>query len=409
MTRRRSFLKAAGVAGLAGLSGCTGVIPSGGNDTTAIGCVLPLSGPFTRTGQENRLGLEIAKEYLNGQILDSEFELIFRDNESQPGASVEAAQSLVEDENVDAIIGPASSANGMAVIEYIRNQGEVPLLPTTVSAIGARENPENCNRYTFFLWPSNRHLVPTGVKFIQKLPNYVDMDIDPSRVHFVSLDYALGQNNLKLLKEEMNKIGGEVVGSTLVPIGESDWSPYISEIAKSDADVVTGVLTWGSASQFIPQAESFGLTDEKVMMFNSGKPVGQFAASTMPKEVPGWFGTHFYNPNQETKVNDEFKKLYNNRDSKILPNSVAGGGFEILRSLSIAMEEAGSTSTDDVINALEGLQWASIFGEINYRKSDHQCKLDFVGATREDTGSEIPEFKVLEEYPDVIGPAECSV
>lgn len=409
MTRRRSFLKAAGVAGLAGLSGCTGIMPSGGDDTTAIGCVLPLSGPFTRTGQENRLGLEIAEEYLNGQILDSEFELIFRDNESQPGASVEAAQSLVEDENVDAIIGPASSANGMAVIEYIRNQGEVPLLPTTVSAIDARENPENCNQYTFFIWPSNRHLAPTGVDFIQQLPNYVDMDIDPSRVHFVSLDYALGQNNLELVKEEMSNIGGEVVGSTLVPIGESDWSPYISEIANSEADVVTGVLTWGSVSQLVPQAESFGLTDEKVMMFNSGKPVGQFAASTMPKEVPGWFGIHFYNPNQETEVNDEFKQLYEGRDTNILPNSVAGGGFEILRSLSIAMEDAGSTDADDVIGSLEGLEWDSIFGEIAYRESDHQCKMDFVGATREDTGSETPEFEVLEEYPDVIGPAECDV
>lgn len=374
-----------------------------------IGVLLPLSGPFARTGQENRIGIEIGAEYLNNQILDQDIEFVFKDNESQPGTSVQGARDLVESEDVDAIIGPASSANGIAVMEYVKSQGQVPLLPTTVSSIDARENSENCNPYTFFIWPSNRHLVPTGVEFIQQLPNYVDMDIDPSSVYFVSLDYALGQNNLELLREEMNRVGGEVAGSTLVPIGESDWSPYISEISNSDADVVTGVLTWGAAAQLIPQAESFGLTDSKVMMFNSGKPVGQFAASTMPQDVVGWFGTHFYNPNQDTDVNNEFKQLYGNRDSQLLPNSVAGGGFEILRSLSIAIEEAGSTETDAVVGALEGLQWDSIFGPINYRESDHQCKMDFVGATRENAGGDVPAFRSLEEYPDVIGPAECNV
>lgn len=409
MTHRRSFLKTASTIGLISVSGCLGnVLPGDGGDTIKIGCPLPLSRVFARTGQENRIGLEIAQDHLNGQTLDQDLELLFQDTESEPGTAVQVTQDLIESENVDAIIGPASSASGIAVIEYIKSQGQVPLLPTTVSSMDARENPENCNRYTFFIWPSNRHLVPTGVEFIQTLPEYVDRDIDPSRVHFVSLDYALGQNNLELLEEEMNNVGGEVTGSTLVPQGESDWSSYISEISNSDADVVTGVLTWGSAAQLIPQAESFGLTDSKVMMFNSGKPVGQFAASTIPGDMIGWYGTHFYNPNQDADVNEEFKQLYQDMDSDLLPNSAAGGSFEILRSLSIAMEEAGSTDSDDVISALEGLQWDSIFGSINYRESDHQCMMNFAGAVREDSGSDIPEFTVLEEYPDVIGPAKCN-
>lgn len=413
MTNRRTFLKAAASAGLLSTSGCTSITGGGGgggDETVKIGALLPLSGPFARTGQENRRGLEIGRAYLDETVMGRDLELVFKDNESQPEGSVQGARELVNDEDVDAIIGPASSGNSIAVMQYIKENGQIPLIPTTASSVEARENPDNCNQYTFFIWPSNRQIVIVGVDFIQALPNYVDRDIDPSSVYFVSLDYALGQNNLAILKEEMSAIGGEVDGSTLVPIGTSDWGPFISEVSNSDADVVTGVLTWGSAAQFIPQSTSFGLTEDKTMMFNSGKPVGQFAASTMPQDIIGWYGTHFYNPGLNTTVNNEFKRLYEeNLDSSLLPNSVAGGGFEILRSLAIAMENEESAATEDIIGGLEGLEWDSIFGPIQYRESDHQCALDFVGATRIAGTGDVPEFTVLEQYPDVLPPAQCNV
>ncbi|MFB6077741.1 MAG: ABC transporter substrate-binding protein [Halarchaeum sp.] len=424
MTRRRQYIKATGIAGLAGLTGLAGCnsgdggdggsttsssstsSSSGGGEPVKIGALLPLSGPFAATGQENQRGLKIGAQYLDGQIMGRDFEIVYKDNKSDPNASVQGARELVEQENVDAIIGPASSGNSIAVMEYIAASGKVPLIPTTASSTEARDK---CNPYTFFIWPSNRHTVPVGVDFIQKLPNYVDRDIDPSKVHFVSLDYSLGQNNLELTKQAMSDVGGEVTGSTLVPIGESDWSSYISEIANSDADVVTGILTWGAAAKLIPQATSYGLTEDKTMMFNSGKPVGQYAASTMPKDCVGWYGTHFYNPAKESDINTEFQDLYGGLDSNLLPNSVAGGGFEILRSVAAAMEAQNSAAVDDVLNGLSGLSWDSIFGEISYRESDHQSKLDFVGATRVASDGDVPTFKSLEEYPDVIPDATCSV
>lgn len=416
---RRTFLKATGSAAVVGLSGCAGdsngdggdgggsdggQTGTPGEDPVRIGLLLPLSGAFVQTGEINRLGAELGREAIGGQILGRDVEFVVQDTESESATATQGAEELVQRENVDAIIGPASSSSGLAVMPYIQNEGQVPMITTTVSSIEARENPDNCNRYTFFIWPSNRHLVPTGVDFIQALPDHVDRDFDPSRVHFVSPDYSLGQNNLALLEEEMQSVGGEVTGSTLVPLGTEDWSSYISEIEQSEADVVTGVLTWGSATPLIQQASEFGLAESKVMMFNSGKPVGQYIASTLGEEANGWFGTHFYNPELDTEVNNEFKSLYQETDSDILPNSAAGGGYEPVRSLAMAMEQAGTTETDAVIDNLEGLQWDSIFGPISYRESDHQVRMNFYGAVRRDG-----VFTALEEYEGVIGPAECDV
>jgi branched-chain amino acid transport system substrate-binding protein len=372
---------------------------------------MALSGPFARTGEENRRGLEVAQEYLNGEILDNEFDLIIEDGESDPNASIQAARTLIEDEDVDALIGPVSSGNSIAVMQYIKENGQVPHLLTTASSVQARENPENCNEYGFFIWPSNRHLAPTGTQFIQELPNHIDRDIDTSSVYYVSQDYALGQNGLELVEEAMSEVGGEVAGSTLVPLGETDWSSYISEISNSDADVVTGVLTWGAAAQLIPQANSFGLPEGEVMMFNSGKPIGQFAASTMASEVvqDGWFGTHFYNPGLDTEVNNEFQSLYNELDSSLLPNSTAGASFELMRALATVIEDSGSTETDDIISGLEGLEWDSVFGPIQFREEDHQAALNFYGGRRVAGDGDVPETEVLAEYPDVIPDARCSL
>jgi len=409
MLNRRTFLKAAGAAGITSAAGCMG--GGGGSDSVKIGAVMALSGPFARTGEENRRGLEIAEEYLGGEILDSEFDLIIEDGESDPNSSIQAARTLVEDEDVDALIGPVSSGNSISVMQYVKEEAEVPHLLTTASSVQARENPDNCNEYAFFIWPSNRHLAPTGTQFIQALPDHIDRDIDPSRVHYVSQDYALGQNGLELVKESMNEVGGEVTGSTLVPLGETDWSSYISEISNSEADVVTGVLTWGAAAQLIPQANSFGLQEEKVMMFNSGKPIGQFAASTMPNEVvkDGWFGTHFYNPELDTEVNNEFQSLYSDLDSSLLPNSTAGASFELLRALATVIEDSGSTATDDIISGLEGLEWDSVFGPIQFREEDHQAALNFFGGRRVAGDGDATQVEVFEEYPDVIPDARCSL
>lgn len=425
--RRRRFIKAAGSAvAAASLAGCSGNdgngdggdtgTPGGGDSTgesttggtttpsldgpVQIGVLTPLSGPFALTGQEVQRGTEMAREYLEGEVLGEEIEFVTRDSEGSSSGALQGAQSLVEEEDVDAIIGPSISSAANAVLPYIRDQAQIPILPTQASSVDAREG-ENCTEYSYFIWVSNRHTVPVGVDFIQDLPNHLDRDVDPSKVHFFAPDYALGQNNLELLREEMSSRGGEVVGSTLAPIGTQDLSSYISEISNSEADFVTGVLTPGMAVRLINQAEDFGLADEKVMMFNSGKPVDQITQASVGGNADGWYGTYFYNPASESEVNQAFKELYPS-DSDLLPNASCGSGFETVRAIALAVEQGGSTNPDDMVNELGGLSWDSIFGPAMFREGDGQIELDFVGATRQDT-----EFTVLEEYPDIIPENRC--
>ncbi|MFA1611641.1 ABC transporter substrate-binding protein [Halobellus rubicundus] len=425
-TRRRTFIKTAGTAvTLAGLAGCSsGGNGGGGGDTETsggdgggdgqtgtttspsldgpvrVGLLTPLSGPFALTGQEVQRGVEMAREHLGGEILGQSIEVVSRDSEGSSSGALEGARSLVEQEDVDAIIGPSISSAGLAVLPYIRDQAQIPILPTQVSSVNAREG-ENCTDYSYFIWVSNRHTVPVGVDFIYDLQENIDRDYNPDQVHFFAPDYALGQNNLELLREEMSSRGGEVVGSTLAPIGTQDLSSYISELSNSEADVITGVLTPGMAVRLINQATDFGLPDEKIMMFNSGKPVDQITQASVGATADGWYGTYFYNPASESEINQAFMDLYPS-ESDLLPNASCGSGFETMRAIAQSIEQGGSTNPDDMVDQLGGLSWESIFGPAQFREGDGQIELNFVGATRQDT-----EFTVLEEYPDIIPENRC--
>ncbi|MXR19318.1 ABC transporter substrate-binding protein [Halobacterium bonnevillei] len=399
-TNRRQFLSAVGAAVSAtALAGCS-ALGGGDSDSAKLGLLTSLSGPTAATGQEIERGAEMAREHLDGEILDSEYELVVQDTASEPSTALDGARTLVEQENVDAIIGPSLSSSTISVIPYVQEEAQIPIIPTQASSNDAREG-DNCSDYSFFLFPSNKHTVQAGTDFLYEMPDLVDRDFDHTRMHFFSPDYALGQNNLELLEDAVSDRGGEVTGSTLVPLGTQDLSSYISELSQTDADVITGVMTPGMAIRLIQQAQDYDLKEEKVMMFNSGKPVNQTIQASVGAAADGWYGTTFYNPVSDREINQTFRDLYP-ADSDLLPNASCASGFEGVRALAKGMEEAGTTNGDDVIDSLSGMNWDSVYGDSTFRESDGQIDLDFVGATRRDS-----EFVSLAEYPGVIPDSNC--
>ena len=57
-------------------------------------------------------------------------------------------------------------------------------------------------------------------------------------------------------------------------------------------------------------------------------------------------------------------------------------GYSMLHSTAAAIEKAGSTDTDAMIDAMAGLEASSPFGPITWREIDHQATMGaFVGRT----------------------------
>jgi branched-chain amino acid transport system substrate-binding protein len=118
-TRRRTLLKASGVAATGSLAGCMNAITGGGGSgggEVTIGATLPLSGAFSDTGEYVRDGYrQWEQELNNGEgLLGRDVELIIEDDQSEPSQGVSLLQRLINEQNVDLVLGgyPGSTAAG---------------------------------------------------------------------------------------------------------------------------------------------------------------------------------------------------------------------------------------------------------------------------------------------------------
>ena len=127
-----------------------------------------------------RNGMELAVEQINqaGGIDGKQLELIIKDDNSNPGDAVRAAEELISREKVDVLTGTFLSNIGLAITDFAKHKkvfflASEPLTDKIVWADG--------NRYTFRLRNSTymqvAMLVPDAVKLNKKrwaivYPNY---------------------------------------------------------------------------------------------------------------------------------------------------------------------------------------------------------------------------------------------
>jgi ABC-type branched-subunit amino acid transport system substrate-binding protein len=98
-----------------------------------IGAPVDLSGVFAVYGEQQRQAAELAVKEINedGGINGRQVEIVFADAQSDIQPAVEQVTSLIEREQVDAIIGIVSSAARDAVIPRIARAEKVYIYPTT--------------------------------------------------------------------------------------------------------------------------------------------------------------------------------------------------------------------------------------------------------------------------------------
>lgn len=160
---RRRFIQATGAgAAMAGLAGCLpdtttddggtptpgdGATPTQGPQTPpppegslTIGLLVPLSGPTAILGSGAARSAGMAAAQINGGegVMGQQIEVINADTQNNPGTAQSEAERLVNEENVDALMGTFASESTQTILPFTAQEG-IPLIvtgsaaPTTVT------------------------------------------------------------------------------------------------------------------------------------------------------------------------------------------------------------------------------------------------------------------------------------
>jgi len=356
-----------------------GTYPAGTSGASIfIGGVFPLTGPYSASGKDEQLGFQLAIDHLNngsritdampslkkgGGLLGKKIESASADSETKPDTAVQAATRFIHDNKAIMLTGGVSSAVSIAM----QKLGQREHVVFMVGNSGSNDTTgKDCQRYGFRAQPSAymaaKALAPVLAKQLGK----------NMKAAYLVPDYTYGHSVYDSMKEFTEQAGWKTVGEQLAPLGTTDFSSYLLNIANSGADVFVNVAFGADATTSTKQAQGFGILSKMKYVVPN---ISQFQAKDLGAAIfGGTYGTQAFWWTEQDKyplakffVEDFEKKNHYKPD---------WGASEVYIQLMVwadAVSRAGSFYPIDVIKALEsGEKVPSIYGDVYYRAGDHQ-------------------------------------
>src|SRR5713226_881804 len=331
-----------------------------------------------------RKGWQLAVEEINaaGGINGKKLVVVSKDDGGKPADAQTAANELVSSENVVMLTGTFLSNIGLAVSDFA-NQKKVFFLaaePLTDAITWAKGN-----RYTFRLRPSN----------------YMQATIAPN--------YEYGQSAVAVFKKLMSEKRPDIqwVDEQWPPQGKIDAGPVVQAVAAANPEAILNVTFGADLVKLVREGNTRGLfKDRAVVSFLTGEPE---YLDPLKEETPaGWIVTGYPWYAIKTPGHDAFLKAYQAKYNDY-PRLGSIVGYQTIKSAAAILTKANSTDPEKLIAATEGLSVPSPFGEITFRKIDHQSTLGaFVGKTALKDGKGVMVDSVYRKGSDYL-PSDAEV
>lgn len=214
-----------------------------------IGLVVDLNGIYVTGGRDAIRTVEMAVAEFGGQINGRPIEIIVEGSDSTaPDLALKAARKLIEEDQVDIVIGPSSSDEGLVIRDYAKDYPHKTFLNGTSAAqdITLRDPAPNYFRFS-----------TDGVQWMAGLGEYVYEEKGYHRIAILADDYSFNYTHVGGFLINFCQAGGEVVEKFWTPIDATDYSSVI-EIIPPDIDAIYVSLGGTNSLNFIRQFDEAG-------------------------------------------------------------------------------------------------------------------------------------------------------
>ncbi len=173
--------------------------------------------------------------------------------------AIEETRRLMEQEDADILVGPLSGDEGIAVANYAKEHPD----KTFINGIaGAQDSTLKVQAPNFFRYH------PDGAQWSAGLGDYAYNELGWKKAAIIGDDYSFPYTSLAGFVAEYCAIGGQISKRVWAPLGEKDYSSYISQIPKDIDGLYVGIGGSGLVS-FVKQYEQQrGKLDTDKMMGN---------------------------------------------------------------------------------------------------------------------------------------------
>ncbi|PRY50172.1 amino acid/amide ABC transporter substrate-binding protein (HAAT family) [Geodermatophilus tzadiensis] len=340
-----SLTTACGGGSLGGDSGGGGGEGGGGEGggTIRVGLVIPQAGVYTPLGEDMQQGWDLWLEQNDGRMGDYEVETVVADEGEGPDTGVPAIQRLLQEEQVDVVVGIVNSATALGAAEQFTEAQK--LLIVANAGAGAITGDASSP----YVWRTSFTNAQVASAMGQHL---AEEGVGP--VYVMAPDYAAGQEVVAGFTEAFEAGGGTVAGQALTPFGTTqDYQPFLSGIRESGAAATFVFYSGAEAVSFVQQYDAFGLKDT-VPLYGSGFLTEGSVLEAQGQSAVGVQTTLHYSTEIDNEANTEFVEAYEAAYDE--PPTVFGmTTYDTANVLADALAEAEGLSGDQLSEALDGL------------------------------------------------------
>jgi branched-chain amino acid transport system substrate-binding protein len=298
-------------------------------------------------------------------------EVVSRDDQGEPGEAVKIAEELFTRDGVVAMTGSFLSNVGLALASYA---GEKKRLYLAAEPLADSLVWDKGNRYTFRLRPSTYMQAAMLAEIAAKNPARKWATIAPN--------YSYGKEAVaafqKILKSERPDV--EFIAEQWPALFKIDAGAEVQALEAAKPEAIYNVTFGSDLAKLVREGATRGLFDNRLMLgLLTGEP--EYLDPLKDEAPNGWVVTGYpwyaiADPAHKAFV-DAYQKRWND-----YPRTGSLVGYNAMMALAAAITKAGSTDTEALVDAFEGLEVDTPSGKITFRAIDHQSTMGaWVGTT----------------------------
>ncbi len=342
-----------------------GAAPARAAEPLKVGALLSITGPAAFLGGPEQRTLEMAVEELNakGGLAGRPVQLVVKDTGGSPEKAVSFAKQLIDEEQVFAIIGPATSGETMAVKALAESSGTL-LISTAAAEVIV--NP--VAKWVFKTAQKDSHAAAVIFGELKRR--------GLSRVAVLTSNTGFGKAGKEQLERLAPEFGLQVVVSETYDKAATDLT---AEVTKVKAAGVQALVNWSiepAQAIVIKNARQLGLSVPIFQSHGFGNiqyvkaagaaaegvvfPMGRVVvAEALPEKHP------------QKALLVAYKRAYEARFKEDV-SGFGGYAYDALLILSQAVKAAGAADREKVRAAVEGLKGLTgVSGTFNLSATDH--------------------------------------
>ncbi len=338
LTRRRVLQRAAIGGAAAALGFPAPAILAQTRKPIRLGVLNSFTGAQAYNANDNVNGMSLYFDRIGWAIAGRPIEMIKEDDQFNAQIGLEKTKKFVQSDHVDMIVGPQASNVAMALLNFVKQTKSF----LVVSGAGSDQ----------ITWERIPYLFRTTITTWQLCTPMGQWVYDnvAKEVVATGTDYIAGRDTIREFAIAFEAKGGKIVSEIYPPLGTTDFSVYLTQIAASGAGASFNFYTAADAVRFVTQYAELGIKD-RVRLTGFSALIDGNTLAAVGRAALGVVTPQIYTTALDTPVNREFVAAYRSK-YKGSPTSFSDYGYVTARVIDEAIKGTdGDTSDKDKLAA----------------------------------------------------------